>query len=152
MCHLARDTLKVRSLVTLDVLRRHTPWIDTMPSATLNLKLQAAFAEATRLLDDDSNPFAVDTSSCSPSPNKAQQAKRRLFSDTASNDEVSEYCRLCQVEVRVPSIAVDVHFRCKVNFGIVESSHVRSASRHPRWSHRNSSISFHLNKVRLVKC
>lgn len=95
-----------------------------MPSATLNIKLQAAFAEATRLLADDSNPFAVDASTCSPSPNKPKPAKRRLFSDTASNDEVSEYCRLCQIEVRVLHTASLGDSCCKVNSGIVESWHL----------------------------
>lgn len=91
-----------------------------MPSATLNIKLKTALAEATKLLADDSNPFAVDASFCSPSPNKARPAKRKLFCDTASKDEVSEYCRLCQVEVRTDSDAPWLHTRCKVNSGIVE--------------------------------
>lgn len=72
-----------------------------MPSLALQAQLRSALAEAERILEDDSNPFAVDTSCCAQSKKKACTASRRLFDTSASKDDVLQYCFLHQLEVRI---------------------------------------------------
>lgn len=70
-----------------------------MPSLALQAQLRSALAEAERILEDDSNPFAVDTSCGVQGKKKPCTASRRLFDTTASKDEVMQYCFLHQLEV-----------------------------------------------------
>ena len=75
-----------------------------MPSLAVQAQLRSALAEADRILEDESNPFAVDTSCCTQAKKKACTASRRLFDTTASKGEVMQYCYLHQLEVCIPPV------------------------------------------------